>query len=73
MMELSQAIEVLYDVLRQSSVGALPVLKPTLNKATSEEQLMADSLRSVQILYERLKRSQESASVVVNLLGVGRQ
>lgn len=52
----------------QTGVGALPVL-PLAVAPPMETQLMEDTNRSIQVLYEKLKRSQESAAVVANLLG----
>lgn len=57
----------------QTGIGALPILplagtSPPVVPPT-EEQLMEDTNRSIQSLYEQLKRSQESAAVVANLLG----
>lgn len=60
-------------MLRSSGVGALPLLPmtgpeaPTI--APTEQQMIVDTNRSIQALYDRLKRSQDSAAVVANLLG----
>jgi hypothetical protein len=34
----------------------------------TEEMMLTDTSRSVQVLYDRMKKSQESAAVVANLL-----
>jgi len=65
---LDQGLQVLTDILRQSGVGAYPL--PTQNASPlSEQQLIADTTRGVQHLYEEFKRMQESSAVVTNLLG----
>jgi len=75
---LNHALHNLADVLRQSGVGAYPLPTPGARDAgpPSEQQLIADTTRSVQQLYEEFKRMQESSAVVTNLLaapeGVGR-
>jgi len=60
-------------MMRLTGVGALPLLPmPTGSDAASaiptEEQMMTDTTRATQVLYEKLKRSQDSAAVVANLL-----
>jgi hypothetical protein len=60
--------------MRHSGVGALPFLPVSPAQDVpfvppSEQQLIVDTNRSIQALYEKLKRSQESAAVVANLLG----
>jgi hypothetical protein len=66
---LKQCIQDLYDTLRHSGIGALPLLAPNSKSIPNEQQLLSDASRSVQVLYETLKRSQDSAAVVANLLG----
>ncbi|KIK02923.1 hypothetical protein K443DRAFT_677261 [Laccaria amethystina LaAM-08-1] len=66
---LKQCIQDLYDTLRHSGIGALPLLAPNSKSIPTEQQLLSDASRSVQVLYETLKRSQDSAAVVANLLG----
>ena len=71
---IKQTVQDIADIMRHSGVGALPLLPmPTSPDVPfvppSEEQLMIDTNRSIQALYEKLKRSQESAAVVANLLG----
>ncbi|KAN0084353.1 hypothetical protein V8E55_007857 [Tylopilus felleus] len=75
---LDQALHALADVLRQSGVGAYP-LPPTDANADAdtrnaaspptEQELITDTTRGVQQLYEEFKRMQESSAVVANLLG----
>ncbi|KAK0199518.1 hypothetical protein DFS33DRAFT_1491472 [Desarmillaria ectypa] len=71
---LKRTLEMLSDVMRHTGVGALPLLPfPPQSGAPqvvpTEQEMMVDVSKSVQVLYERLKRSQESAAVVANLLG----
>ncbi|KAK0244982.1 hypothetical protein EDD85DRAFT_782954 [Armillaria nabsnona] len=71
---LKRTLEMLSDVMRHTGVGALPILPFPPQSGTpqvipTEQELMVDVSKSVQVLYERLKRSQESAAVVANLLG----
>lgn len=80
MIALDQALHALADVLRQSGVGAYP-LPPTPTDANAdadtrnaaspptEQELITDTTRGVQQLYEEFKRMQESSAVVANLLG----
>lgn len=57
----------------QSGVGALPLLPiPALGEAMSrptEQQLLTDVNNSIRLVFEQMKRSQDSAAVVANLLG----
>ena len=75
---LDQAMHTLADMLRQSGVGAYPLPAPDAQNASAqtEEELIADTTRGVQQLYDEFKRMQESSAVVVNLLaapeGLGR-
>ncbi|KAI9567527.1 hypothetical protein HD554DRAFT_2023708 [Boletus coccyginus] len=75
---LDQAMHVLADMLRQSGVGAYPLPAPDARNASAqtEQELIADTTRGVQQLYDEFKRMQESSAVVVNLLaapeGLGR-
>jgi len=66
---LKQCIQNLYDTLRHSGIGALPLPPPNATSIPNEQQLLSEASRSVQVLYETLKRSQDSAAVVANLLG----
>ncbi len=65
---LKQALQVLADILRQTGVGALPLLPPGSSEVPSETQLMADTTKAIQAFYERFKRMQDNSSVVVNFL-----
>jgi len=67
---LDQAMHVLADVLRQSGVGAYPLPAPDARNASppTEQELITDTTRGVQRLYEEFKRMQESSAVVANLL-----
>ncbi|PIL26924.1 hypothetical protein GSI_10062 [Ganoderma sinense ZZ0214-1] len=72
-----QALLALVEHLRQSGVGALPMAAldppgpgPDLG-ARTDEQLVAEAGRAVQVLYERQKRIQDGAGVVAGLLGQG--
>ena len=62
---MQQALLALIEVLRQTGVGALPLVP----SEASEEQLIAATTQAVQALYERHNRMQENAGVVVGLLG----
>ncbi|KAI0691480.1 hypothetical protein BC835DRAFT_1359933 [Cytidiella melzeri] len=68
---LRQALHLLADLLRQSGVGALPMLDPStpLESLPSEEKLLAETMRSIEVQYAQQKRIQESAGTVFNLLG----
>lgn len=70
MTALDQAMQALADVLRQSGVGAYPLPAPDARNASppTEQELIADTTRGVQRLYEEFKRMQESSAVVANLL-----
>ncbi|KAF8439089.1 hypothetical protein L210DRAFT_3327199, partial [Boletus edulis BED1] len=67
---LDHALHGLAEVLRQSGVGAYPLPEPDTRNATppTEQELIADTTRGVQQLYEEFKRMQESSAVVANLL-----
>jgi len=73
---LKQNLQMLSDLMRQTGVGALPLL-PMPSDAPlpqpvpvmpTEEMMLADTSRSVQVLYDRMKTTQDSAAVVANLL-----
>ncbi|KAM6494478.1 hypothetical protein JOM56_010839, partial [Amanita muscaria] len=92
---LVQAIHILLEMMRQSGVGALPLLDipapsasadPTMGsmdiatlgalagvsaavQVPSEEKLMEDTMNGIKVLFEKQKKTQESANVVANLLG----
>lgn len=63
-------MQTLVDLLRQTGVGALPLDPPDPNTmdAQTEQQQIVEATKAVQILFERYKRMQESASVVASLL-----
>jgi len=70
-----QVLRSLVEFLRQTGIGAYPLLptpesqgEPSLPTVT-EQQLIDTTAREVQVLYERLKRTQESSTVAANLLG----
>ncbi|PFH45671.1 hypothetical protein AMATHDRAFT_158262 [Amanita thiersii Skay4041] len=71
---LKQSINFLLNLMRHTGVGALPLLPlpteavPTMTVPT-EEQLMEDTTRGIKVLFEKQKRSQESANVAANILG----
>jgi len=73
---LKQKLQMLSDLMRQTGVGALPLLpmpsdSPPPQPAPvmpTEEIMLTDASRSVQVLYDRMKTSQDSAAVVANLL-----
>jgi len=71
---LKQNVQLLSDLMQQTGVGALPLLNLPSDSSQpasvipTEEMMLVDSARSVQTLYDKLKRSQESATVVANLL-----
>ncbi|KAJ7189110.1 hypothetical protein C8R46DRAFT_878034 [Mycena filopes] len=70
---LKQAVQMLTEQMRQTGVGGLPLLPvPDENHPApvlpSEEQLIVQTTRAVQLLYDQLKRGQDSAAVVANLL-----
>ncbi|KAJ4478106.1 hypothetical protein J3R30DRAFT_2860527 [Lentinula aciculospora] len=77
---LKQELEIIADKSVNIGVGALPILHipsvPTNpnsghdNLVPSEAQMIADATRSIKILFERIKRVQESAGTVANLLQV---
>ncbi|KZT06719.1 uncharacterized protein LAESUDRAFT_725815 [Laetiporus sulphureus 93-53] len=69
MTALYQALQGLSEILRQSGVGALPVQPPDLSNPPKEQQLMVDTTKAIEALFQRQKRLQDSAAVVVSLLG----
>ncbi len=66
-------------MLCQSGVGALPVLPlpepavgtsiPAMPNIRKEEELLASTMKSLQTLYDKVQKSQDSAAVVGNLVG----
>ncbi|KAH8096908.1 hypothetical protein BXZ70DRAFT_895643 [Cristinia sonorae] len=65
---LRQAHQTLVEHLRASGVGALPLLTSPSPELPSEQRLMDETTKAVQVLYDRQKRLQESAATVANLL-----
>ncbi|KAJ7037147.1 hypothetical protein C8F04DRAFT_428230 [Mycena alexandri] len=70
---LKQTLQIVSDQMRQTGVGALPVLPvPDANNPPpvlpTEEQLITQTTRAVQLMYDQLKRGQDSAAVGANLL-----
>ena len=72
---LGQALHVLIDLMRQTGVGALPLLDQStpLTSLPTEEQLLADITKAVEVQYAKQKRLQENAAVVYNLLSTTEQ
>lgn len=74
---LKQALQMLSEFMRHSGVGALPLIPlPTdsgqpVAPVVTEETILADTTKNVGVLYKRMKRNQDSAAVVVSLMGVG--
>ncbi|TFK47426.1 hypothetical protein OE88DRAFT_1686403 [Heliocybe sulcata] len=66
---LKQQIQSLMTLLRQSGIGALPVLPSGV--PVSEEQLLADTTKAIQALYERHNKIHDSTGIVASLLGAG--
>ncbi|KAF9445883.1 hypothetical protein P691DRAFT_805046 [Macrolepiota fuliginosa MF-IS2] len=68
---VKHALAILAKDMRESGIGALPVLETNSNGQTevpTEAKLMEKAGKGVQIHFEKLKRAQESAAVVANLL-----
>jgi len=70
---LKAAIAALDDFLRETGLGALPILPPgTVLGAPppfTEEDLLGEVSKGVQVLYEKSKRTHDSAKIVSDLLG----
>ncbi|PPQ81147.1 hypothetical protein CVT25_015199 [Psilocybe cyanescens] len=67
---LKQMLTMVIEKLRQSGVGALPLI-PASDPAPvvpTEKALLENRMSSVRALHEKLQRSQDSAAVVANLL-----
>lgn len=60
----------LSEVLRQTGVGALPLVDlANLNASMpSEEKMLADATKAIEDQYAQQKRLQESATTVFNIL-----
>jgi len=69
---LKQNLYLVIETMRNTGVGALPLLPLQQNSEAvpvpTEQQLLTDTTRSLQALYEKVQRSYDSASAVVNLL-----
>ncbi|KAI0083886.1 hypothetical protein BDY19DRAFT_870482, partial [Irpex rosettiformis] len=68
LLALRQALHLLVEMLRQSGVGALPILNNT-QSMTTEDKLMEDVSKSIEVQYAQQKRIQDSAAIVFDLLG----
>ncbi|ESK97159.1 hypothetical protein Moror_6380 [Moniliophthora roreri MCA 2997] len=71
---LQQNLHILSDMMRHSGVGALPLLAspPSVSGPTNDSslnQMQAQASHAIQVLYDRLKKLQDTAGVVANLLG----
>jgi hypothetical protein len=58
--------------MQRSGIGALPLLEADASghvEAPTEVKLVETAAKGVQVNFEKLKRAQESAGVVANLLG----
>lgn len=67
---LRRNISIVVETMRHTGVGALPILAPN-SEATSvptESQLLTDTSRSLQALYDKVQRSHDSATAVASLL-----
>jgi hypothetical protein len=68
---LGRGINDLSDLMRHTGVGTLPLLSTHAGDSEqppTEQQMISDTARAIQVLYEKLKRSQEGSAVVANLL-----
>ncbi|KAF9648733.1 hypothetical protein BDM02DRAFT_3186843 [Thelephora ganbajun] len=69
---LKAAIVALDDFLRETGLGALPVLPPGTVLGSplpfTEEDLLGEVSKGVQMLYEKSKRTYDSAKIVADLL-----
>ncbi|KAI0794956.1 hypothetical protein C8Q75DRAFT_803795 [Abortiporus biennis] len=66
---LKETLQSLVNILRESGVGAMPLLSPG-SPLPTEQQLVADTTTAIQVLFEQYKRLQENSTVAANLLGV---
>lgn len=69
-MALKHAIQVLANVMRETGIGALPLIPPS---PFDEEELLKECSKGVQALYEKSKKSHDSAKIVSDLLATNRQ
>ena len=69
---LKQNLYLVIETMRNTGVGALPILALQPNSEAApvptEQQLLTDTTRSLQALYDKVQRSYDSASAVANLL-----
>ncbi|KAJ6492243.1 hypothetical protein C8R45DRAFT_192980 [Mycena sanguinolenta] len=70
---LKQTLQMVLEQMRQTGVGGLPLLPvPDGNHPPpalpTEDQMVAQTTRAIQVLYDQFKRGQDSAAVVANLL-----
>jgi len=69
---IKQTLQILSDLMLHTGVGALPLVD-TINGVPqnmfSEKELEEKTSHGVKLLFEKHKRSQDSAAVVANLLG----
>ena len=70
---LKQKLYLMIETMRRNTgVGSLPILPLQPNSeatpAPTEQQLLTDTTRSLQALYDKVQRSHDSASAVANLL-----
>jgi hypothetical protein len=70
---LKAAIVALDDLLRETGLGALPILPPGTILGSplpfTEEDLLGEVSKGVQVLYEKSKRTHDGAKIVSDLLG----
>jgi len=68
---LKQNLYLVIETMRHTGVGALPILPQPNSEGTpvpTEQQLLTDTTRSLQALYDKVQRSSDSATAVANLL-----
>jgi len=67
---LRQALAFVTDTMRQTGVGALPLLPLSATEHTvpTEQQMMEDATLAVQAQYEKIKRIQEAATIAASVL-----
>jgi len=69
---LKQNLYLVIETMRNTGVGALPLLPQQPNSEAAavptEQQLLTDTTRGLQALYDKVQRSYDSASAVANLL-----
>ncbi|KAF8959871.1 hypothetical protein BDZ97DRAFT_1666647 [Flammula alnicola] len=70
---LKQMIALVIENMRQSGVGALPMIPASSSGVPvvqNEGQLLISTTRNLRTLYEKLQKSQDSAAVAANLLSM---